>query len=114
MAAHQPRRRPLPKGETLITPGAKGFRGQVERRSAAPLVYLHQLPGWVVPLAFIAVLVVGLAVKGWVGAAGLSLVAAFLGWFSYLSWPVLELPSRLLRGAVIIAVIALAVSQAIR
>ena len=64
--------------------------------------------------ALIAVLVVGLAVKGFVGTAALVLVAAFLGWFSYLSWPAVELPGRLLRGSVIIAVLALAVSQAVR
>ncbi len=114
MAAHQPPRRPPRTGETLITPGAKGFRRHVERRSAAPLIFLRQLPGWVVPLAFVAVLVVGLAVKGFVGTAALVLVAAFLGWFSYLSWPAVELPGRLLRGSVIIAVLALAVSQAVR
>jgi Family of unknown function (DUF6703) len=114
MAAQQPRRRPLSKGETFFTPGATGVRRQVERRSAAPLVFLHQLPRWVVPLALLAVLIVGFAVKGWIGAAALAALAAFLGWFSYLSWPSLSVSGRLLRVVVIAAVTVLAVLQAIR
>lgn len=113
MAAHPPRR-PLPNGETLFTPGATGFRRQVERRSVAPLVFLHQLPGWIVPLAFVVVLIIGFAVTGWVGAIALLLLAAFLGWFSYLSWPSIQLSGRLLRGLAITTVVALAVAQAVR
>ncbi len=113
MAAKQ-RQRPLPSGETFFTPGATGFRRLVERRSSAPLLFLHQLPGWIVPLAFVAVLVAGFAVKGWVGAAFLAALGAFLGWFSYLSWPSLGVPGRLLRVCAIAAVIALAVAQGVR
>ncbi|MGE5288973.1 MAG: DUF6703 family protein [Micromonosporaceae bacterium] len=114
MAAHPPRRRPLPKGETFFTPDATGLRREVERRSAGPLVFLHQLPGWAVPLAFVAVLVTGLAVKGWIGAAALAVVTASLGWFSYLSWPSLEAPGRMLRAATIIALIVLVIIQGTR
>jgi hypothetical protein len=114
VAAHPPRRRPLPKGETFFTPDATGFRREVERRSAAPLLYLHQLPGWIVPIAFVAVLIAGLAVKGWIGGAALAVIAAFLGWFSYLSWPTLSAPGRLLRAATITVLIVLVFIQGTR
>ncbi len=54
MAAHQPRRRPLPKGDAFFTPGATGMRREIERRSAAPLVFLHGLPRWILPVALLA------------------------------------------------------------
>lgn len=113
MAAHPPRR-PLPNGEAFFTPGATGLRRQVERRSAAPIVFLHQLPGWIVPLAFVAVLIIGFVVTGWVGAIALLFLAAFLGWFSYLSWPSIQLGGRLLRGLALTAVVVLAIAQAVR
>ena len=37
-------------------------------RSAVPLVYLRQLPSWLVPMVIAALFVVGLAVRGWAGA----------------------------------------------
>ncbi len=114
MAADQPRRRPLPKGETFFTPGATGMRRRVERRSAAPLVFLHGLPRWILPLALLAALIAGFTVRGWIGAAVLAVVAVFLGWFGYLSWPSLSTSARLLRGVTIAAVLALAVIQGAR
>ena len=114
MAAHQPRRRPLPKGETFFTPGATGLRQRIERRSARPLVVLHELPRWVLPIALLAVLIAGFTVAGWIGAAVLAALAIFLGWFGYLSWPSLTVSGRLLRGLTITVVLALAVVQAVR
>jgi Family of unknown function (DUF6703) len=96
------------------TPDATRLRREVERRSAAPLLYLHQLPGWVVPIAFVAVLIAGLAVKGWAGSAALAVIAAFLGWFSYLSWPSLSAPGRLLRLATLTALLVLLIVQGTR
>jgi hypothetical protein len=98
----------------MFTPGATGLRRRIEQRSTAPVLLVNELPGWVVPIAFVTVMAVGLGVKGWVGAAGLTVLAAFLGWFSYLSWPALPPSGRLLRGSVITAVVALAISQALR
>lgn len=116
MAANRtggPRRRPLPQGETLFTPGASEFRRAVEQRAAAPLLYLYQLPRWVIPGALLVVLVAGFAVPGW-GAAALLLLAAVLGGFAYLSWPNLAGRGRLLRGAAIAVLVVLAIAQATR
>lgn len=107
-------RRPLPKDAPLYTPGAGSTRQSAERRSARPLLLLHQLPTWLLPTVLAAALVAGLAVPGLAGAAALVLLAAALGWLAYLSWPALASQSRLLRIATVTGVLVLAVIQARR
>jgi hypothetical protein len=95
------RARPLPRGKSLYTPQAGPARRSLERSSARPLVLLHQLPVWLVPLVLAGLLVTGLAVPGWPGAVALVLVAAFLVWLAAVSWPRLSPGPRLLRVAVV-------------
>ena len=106
--------RPLPRGNSLYTPGASQARRSLERSSARPLVLLHQLPVWVVPLLLAALFIAGLAVPGWIGAAALVLVAAFLGWLAVVSWPRLAPGARLLRVAAVAGVLVVAGIQAVR
>ena len=106
--------RPLPKGNSLYTPGASPARQAAERRSAKPLLYLHQLPTWVAPLVMVALLVAGLAVKGPGGAVALCGVAAVLGWLAAISWPRLSASGRIGRILGIAVVLALAGLQATR
>ncbi len=106
--------RPLPRGNSLYTPGASQARRSLEHSSARPLVLLHQLPVWLVPLVLTALLVTGLAVPGWIGAAALVLVAGFLGWLGALSWPRLGPGPRLLRVAAVACVLVAAGIQAVR
>ena len=112
--AGDPRRRPLPRGDAFFTPGASELRQAVERRAAAPLLYLYQLPRWVVPGALLVALVIGFAVPGFGGAAALLLLAVVLGGFAYLSWPNLTARGRLLRGVALAVLIVLAITQATR
>ncbi|MCD0451120.1 hypothetical protein LO762_18225 [Actinocorallia sp. API 0066] len=80
-----------------------GLRDLVERHSATTVVFLHRLPGWVLPLVVAVLMLVGLFVHSWVGALALVALALFLGWFAYLSWPGLPWSGRLLRvGAVVL------------
>jgi hypothetical protein len=79
-----------------------------------PLLYLRHLPAWVAPMVLAAVLVAGLAVRGWAGAIALCAVAAFLGWLAYLSWPRLAGPGRLGRVVAIVVLLAVAVLMATR
>jgi hypothetical protein len=79
-----------------------------------PLVYLRHLPSWVPPVVLIALLVAGLAVRGWGGAVALCVVAAFLGWLAYLSWPVLGGRGRVGRTLAIACLLGLAALQATR
>jgi len=106
--------RPLPRGTSLYTPGASDARRTLEQSSARPLLLLHQLPVWVVPLLLAALLIAGLAVPGWIGAVALVLVAVFLGWLAAVSWPRLTPSGRLLRVAAIAGVLVVAGIQAVR
>src|SRR5215470_13723862 len=103
------RARPLPRGNSFYTPQASPARRSLERSSARPLVLLHQLPVWLVPLV-----VTGLAVPGWPGAVALVLVAAFLSWLAALSWPRLGPGARLLRVAAVVGLLVIAGIQAVR
>jgi hypothetical protein len=73
------------------------MRAAVERLSAKPVVFLHTLPRWVLLVAVFVLLVIGMWGNGWVGAAGLLVLLAFLTWFAYLNWPALDTPGRALR-----------------
>jgi hypothetical protein len=106
--------RPMPRGKTFYTPQASPARSSLERASARPLVLLHQLPVWAVPLVLTGLLVTGLAVPGWLGAVALVLVAAFLGWLAALSWPRLGPGTRLLRVAAVVGLLVVAGIQAVR
>lgn len=79
-----------------------------------PLIYLRQLPSWLVPLLTVALCVVGLAVRGWAGAVALCLVAAFMAWLAYLSWPGLAARGRLGRVLAIVVLVGLAAFVATR
>ena len=55
-------------------PGASESRQAVERFSARPLVFLTQLPRWVLLLIVLGLLISGFAVPGWIGAIALLVV----------------------------------------
>jgi hypothetical protein len=107
-------RRPLPKGQALYTPGASAGRQAIERRSAALLVYLHQLPRWIPPVVLGALLITGLAVHGIGGGIALVGVALVLVWLAVVSWPSLSPSGRVVRTLSIALVIGAAVAQVAR
>jgi hypothetical protein len=107
----QPPRRPIPPGSALFTPGATGARQSLEKASAKPIAFLHQLPAWLVPSVLAGLFVAGVFVHGWAGAVALCLVAGFVGWLASLSWPALGATGRLLRVVIILLVLALALWQ---
>ncbi|MEO3858577.1 DUF6703 family protein [Acrocarpospora sp. B8E8] len=92
-------KRPLPAGEQFFTPGSTGFRRAVEQRSATVLVFLYQLPRWVVPVLLVVLLLVGFAVADWRGGLAVLPVFGFVAWLAYMSWPSLRPGGRLLRVA---------------
>ena len=106
--------RPLPKGRSLYTPDASPARRTAERRSARPLLYLHQLPTWVPPLVLVVFLIAGLAVRGPAGGAALCVVAAVLAWLAAISWPRLSSGGRFARIVAVAAMLAIAGYQASR
>jgi hypothetical protein len=110
----RPRVRPLPRGNSLFTPSASAARQRAERRSARPLIYLHQLPTWIAPLALVVLLIAGLAIRGPGGAVALVGVAAVLAWLASVSWPRLQSGGRLGRAVAVAVVLAIAGYQATR
>jgi O-antigen ligase len=89
-------------------------RKAAEQRSAVVLLYLRGLPRWLPPVVLAALLVAGLAVRGWGGAVALCLVAGFLSWLAFLSWPRVAAGGRLARVAAVALVLAVATFQASR
>lgn len=110
-AARRPARRPLPAGESFFTPGATGVRRAIELKSAAPLVFLFQLPRWVMPVVMVVLLLAGLVVADWRGALAVLPVLAFVVWLAYLSWPSLRAGGRLLRVALVTFLVLLTATR---
>jgi hypothetical protein len=89
------------------------FRSRVEHASYPVLERLNALPRAVSIVAFLVLLVVGIiAPRPWGGIAFL-LVAAFVGWLLYLTWTRLTLPERLMRAAVLVLALAVALVKII-
>ena len=96
------------------TPAAGETRQAVERFSAQPLVFLYRLPRWIVLLAALALFITGFAVPGLIGAAALLLVAIFLSWLAYLSWPSISAWGRAGRVVGLVCMVVVVVWQARR
>lgn len=103
--------RPLPPGEQFFTPGADGLRARVERRSAAPLVLLFQLPRWIVPVVLVALLLAAFALSSFWGGLAVLPVLGFVGWLAYMSWPSLDVRGRILRVALLTFLLLLAADR---
>ncbi|WP_408648553.1 DUF6703 family protein [Streptomonospora mangrovi] len=106
-----PRSRPLPAGDSFYTPGAGRLRREVERRSAVPLVWLHNAPRLLLPATMAVVLIAGLVLPGVAGALLLALLAAFFGWLAFLAWPRLRGGERAMRVGVVAVLLVLGVLQ---
>jgi hypothetical protein len=81
----------------------------VERRSAPALLALQRLPRWVVPVLMVLPLGAGMLIHGWPSLICLGALVVFLGWLTYLSWPVIYGRGRLLRVLVLGLLLAVAV-----
>lgn len=87
------------------------FRPSVERASLPLITKLSGLPKAVPFLILLAVLITGVVIEGIVGFLLMALAAAFVGWILYLSWPRLTSSERIMRSAVLLLAVALAVVQ---
>ncbi|MEW1953004.1 DUF6703 family protein [Terrabacter sp. NPDC080008] len=88
---------------------ALSFRSRLEHASAPLAERLNALPRLVGPAVLVVLLLVGIfAPRPWGGIAFL-VVAAFLGWLLFLTWQRLALPERLMRLAVLVLALAVAI-----
>jgi hypothetical protein len=81
------------------------LRTSVEKRSAPVLVLLTQQHKAIVPVASVLLLVGGLALPPLAGAVCLLVLAAFVGWLTFLSWPVIVGTARAVRVATLLLVL---------
>ncbi|GAA3755520.1 hypothetical protein HDA32_004169 [Spinactinospora alkalitolerans] len=103
--------RPLPEGDAFYTPDAGGVRRRIEQRSAVALVWLHNAPRWILPVAMALVFVSGLLLAGIAGALLLAALALFFTWLAFLAWPTLRGAERAMRCVVVVTLLGLAVLQ---
>jgi hypothetical protein len=68
------------------------------------LSVMARLPMWVIPAVILLLMVVGLSAPLVYAVPALVVVAMFMGWLAYLSWPVLTPRGRLLRVVMIVLV----------
>ncbi len=87
------------------------LRPSIERASLPLITRLSQLPRPVPFLLMLALLVAGVMIAGPVGFVLMAVAATFVGWILYLSWPRLSGTERLMRLAVLLLAIALAIVQ---
>jgi hypothetical protein len=87
------------------------LRAAVEKRSAPILVLLSQQHRAVVPLASVLLLIGGLALPAVLGVVCLAVLAAFVGWLTYLSWPAIVGQARLVRVATLALIGVAAVTR---
>jgi hypothetical protein len=88
---------------------ALSFRSRVEHASFPWLERLGAVPRPVALGVLVVLLALGvLAPRPWGGLCFL-LVAAFVGWLLYLTWQRLSMPERLMRTAVLVLALAVAV-----
>jgi len=106
---------PGARGEGRADDAGSGRAGRlrrtVEERSAVPLVWLHQQPRWLPPLALGVLFIAGLMAPGFLGAVCLLVVAAFFVWLAFLTWPSLTGQQRAPRVLMVSVVLVLAVAR---
>ncbi len=87
------------------------FRSRVEHASAPVVQGINRLPRVVVFLAVLALFVIA-ALVGTLAWIPLLLIAAFIAWFLFLTWPQMSLPEKMMRSAVLLMVLVAAVIRA--
>ena len=87
------------------------FRESVERASLPLITKLTGLPKMVPFLLLLALLVAGVVIHGPAGFIFIGLAALFVGWVLYLSWPRLTGSEKIMRSAVLLLAVAMAVTR---
>jgi hypothetical protein len=78
------------------------------------LLYLRGLPRFAPAGGIVALAAAGVLLPAPFGALALLIVAAFLAWLVYLSWPAIESTARTLRTVVIAVLVLAAVARLLR
>lgn len=81
------------------------LRTAVEKRSGPLLVMLSRQHRAIVPLVSVLLLIGGLALPVPAGVACLAVLALFVGWLTFLSWPAVVPQGRLVRVATLVLIV---------
>ena len=73
------------------------MRKAITEASAPTLLRIHTFPKFVVPALIAGLMVLALFLEGPLAGICLAIVAVFIGWLMYLSWPLLDGRSRVIR-----------------
>lgn len=86
-------------------------RSALSDRSRQVLFRLSKLPPIVIPAVVLVLMLVGLGAPLLFALPALGVIALFVAWLAYLSWPVLDVRGRLTRGFMLLIVIGSAVAR---
>ena len=82
-----------------------------ERRSLPWATRLARVPKPLLLIVIAALLIAALIVEGVIGGLLLLVLGAFFAWLLLLAWRVLDTPGRLLRSAIVVVILVLAVDM---
>ncbi|AXH94985.1 DUF6703 family protein [Ornithinimicrobium avium] len=100
-----------PSSEPASSAGPGPTRRRVEQASLPALELLARLPVWLPFLVLLLLMVGGGFLGGVVGWVLVGVALAFILWLLYLSWPRLSTVDRVMRLAVLLLFVAVAVTQ---
>lgn len=75
------------------------------------LLRLSRLPALVIPVAVLILMLIGLEAPLPFALPALAVIAGFVAWLAYLSWPVLGIVARLLRAFMLVIVIGAGIAR---
>ena len=82
------------------------LRKRVTDLSAPTLLRIHALPKFLVPGMIAVLMLLGLFSPAPYSGIALTVVCIFIGWLMYLSWPLLDSKSRVIRFLVFLILVA--------
>ena len=82
------------------------LRKRVTDLSAPILLRIHGLPKFLVPGLIAVLMLLGLFLPAPYSGLSLTVVSVFIGWLMYVSWPLLDSKSKLIRSLVFLILIA--------
>ena len=82
------------------------LRKRVTDLSAPILLRIHGLPKFLVPGLIAVLMLLGLFLRAPYSGVALTAVSVFIGWLMYVSWPLLDSKSKLIRSLVFLILIA--------
>lgn len=87
------------------------LRSRIDHASLPLMTKLSALPRLVPFLLLLTLLIAGVVISGPIGFVLMAVASAFVGWVLYLSWPRLTGAERIMRLAVLLLAVAMAVVQ---